>query len=224
MAVERIELGDESLKVFDFSELTYKAKKGHVDRIYLLNDKDVRYGKVHYVEGRGYMLCDQGSCCREFGAPTRRFATWVVQFATERDGKLRKPLSYEIRALVFNDRKWIQLKHIKQEWGLDRDLTVTLDGDETFQNLKFQPCKESVFAIGGDDGKKLRERILEELKDLEKDVSLDLFIGRKRETDETDVDDLEAGSLDDLLSSPSPSGKGDGSGKELRFEDILRDL
>lgn len=157
--VQRAELGDESIKTGDYD--VYKARAKHVDRIGLINPRDIVWGRIHYVEAgqtKGYFVCNtvfdkqngvevpqrMAVCCEKFGLPSKRFAALIIHYGTDASGRLLTPFSYSLKVWRFGEKVFDQLRTQNREMPLEQhDLLVSCQ-DEQFQKISFSACKESL--------------------------------------------------------------------------------
>lgn len=154
----------------------YKGTDGRSDRVGCLADGPfVEW--VHYKEfpkdmgGKGYWKCvsersadgkivKRSGCCDACGDADPRFGIALVQYATKADGDFKKPLSWEVKAWLFNFPKYESLKRIRKTWGslVERDLLITCpEGGEEFQKLTIEHLPEAVWTKSAD----LKKEVLE---------------------------------------------------------------
>ena len=143
---DEIGFDDPSVTVNQFEK--YKGTKGVTDRIAVIFPKRVKRAQVHYQEGLGYVHSTDYSVER-FGAPQARFGTVIVQYKTDKFGKLILPFteqSISVKFLIFGAKKFDLLRKANDEFPLDKhDLQVTCQ-EEKFQQLSFQSCKEAAWS------------------------------------------------------------------------------
>jgi hypothetical protein len=152
---------DDTIKTGDFEY--YKGVKGRIDRIAVLNPKQIAFGRYHYgPEGSqlGSFVClsewtrkggqdvcvKRAICCEKLGDPRKRFAVLVAHFNTNPKGDLVAPLSFVLKAWRISDDKFVQIRSIDAEQPLlQHDLKVECT-DEQYQKMNIFPCREAVFA------------------------------------------------------------------------------
>ena len=123
----------------------YKGVKGRTDRIGFPLPTRVRVADTHYKDK--HILCKKGVCCEKLGPPAKRIGCVVVQYATDRNGKIEQPLRWTIKTWVFSGKKYEELRSINDENPLAKhDLKVTCV-EEQYQQLKFVSCKEAAWAL-----------------------------------------------------------------------------
>jgi hypothetical protein len=148
----------------------YKAKKGIIDRIAILdpNIMDVGRAHGHFVEGQkgqglGYVLCKStykregdfevpenvALCCQQLPEARKRLATFIIRYSVDpKSGMPTKPLDFTLLAWVFSPEKFTDLDTLAQQ-GYDlgaTDLIVNCE-DDNYQKIKFFPAKECVRAM-----------------------------------------------------------------------------
>lgn len=144
-AVEDIDFGDESIS--DDKASKYKGVQGQTDRIGLiLTEKfKLKKAKSHFMFGQ-YVLCKSGLCCELAPKPSEfRIGAVVIQYATTKNGELKKPFSYELKPWVFSEKKFLSLKRVNEEWKLEEHDLKVLCKEAQYQQLEFTACKESLW-------------------------------------------------------------------------------
>jgi len=156
----------------------YKGqKKGQIDRIAVVwrrkgeDGKEIMgkvkfvYANTHYVEGLGYIACDQGYCCERLGASKGRVGTIIVQYATDMKGVVDKSSfkDYVVLPWVFNGDTYDDLKRRNKENPLHiKDLEIKCN-DPKYQNLDIVPSGDCLWQ----KVKGMPEDILKKVRDLE---------------------------------------------------------
>jgi len=153
------DFNDGSVKMFDFEN--YKGVKGRTDRIGILFPEMIAAARTHFVPDGGYVLCQSefkevggndvivrmAPCCEKLREPRKRFAAMIIQYRTDKDGNLLKPLSYDLKVWTFGPDKYIELRSLNAEFPLAaHDLRLTCT-DDNFQKLTIQTCRESVVGV-----------------------------------------------------------------------------
>jgi hypothetical protein len=151
-------LDDDTVSSGDF--VFYKGRKNVVDRIAMLNPKNMKSARSHYQEGKGYFLCHSkfelvggqevcsvpAPCCQQLEESKKRFAALILQYTLGPDGKLINPLSYTFKLWRISDDKFVQLRDIHKEFPLDKhDLTIRCT-EEQYQKLTIQASATSILA------------------------------------------------------------------------------
>lgn len=154
----RTTLEDPSIKAFDIP--AYKGSKGRTDRLGFLAPNDVFVGRIHFIEDTGYIFCHsqfklQGDnevitrmapCC-ERELPRKRIAALVIQYGTNKEGELTRPLRYDLKVWRFSEGVFSHLRSANSEHPLAaHDVKVTCD-DEQYQKYTIVPCKELVWRV-----------------------------------------------------------------------------
>jgi hypothetical protein len=122
----------------------YKGVKGGTDRIGFPLAKRLRVADTHYKDK--HILCKKGVCCEKLGPPTKRIGCVVVQYTTDKNGKIEQPFRWTVKTWVFSGKKYEELRSINEENPLaTHDLKVTCI-EEQYQQLKFVSCKEAAWA------------------------------------------------------------------------------
>lgn len=150
--------GDKSVGGDDFDR--YKGRKGHTDRIAILNPGDVTVAHIHYQEGIGFVICNSeyqkgaasttllkpASCCELLPEATVRIATLILQYHTDSNGQLVQPFGFSRKIWYLSENKFAALGRLNNEFPLDKhDLYITCEDDQ-WQKLQFQPTRESIYA------------------------------------------------------------------------------
>ena len=135
----------------------YKGKENHTDRIgfvWLFKDENGEYemdaekghtprfvkANAHYVQGMGQIKPVGEYTTQKFGPPKMRMGTYIIKYATDRNGKVKTPFSYELMKWEFTGQKWEQLANTNDEFPLiAADIKVTCNGEQ-YQKLSFTPC------------------------------------------------------------------------------------
>lgn len=152
--VQRTSFGDANAAKTD-NIPTYKGKKGITERIAVISAANLIVGRSHFsdVQGVGYVLCRStfkrsgdvevpesiAQCCQMLPEARKRCTTFIIKYATDKNGKPTQPLEFNMMAWVFGPEKFEKLHAIHTEHGLENvDLLVTCE-DEQFQKLTFVP-------------------------------------------------------------------------------------
>jgi len=140
----------------------YKGIIGEKHRIALIWPRPVEgknplpfvKAKAHYTDK--YFLCKDGICCEKLGPPKDRIGCLIIHYkANPKDGVVVRRedakefyCDYVIKPWIFSNTKFEKLKTLHQEWDLkSRDMLVTCEGQEQFQDLTFTPCKEAIWQM-----------------------------------------------------------------------------
>lgn len=152
---------DDTIKTGDFEY--YKGTKGRIDRIAVLNPKQIAFGRYHFGpegSGLGSFVClsewtrkggqdvctKRALCCEKLGDPRKRFAVLIAHFTTDPKGNLQTPLSYVLKVWRISDDKFVQIRSLDVEQPLaEHDLKVECTDDQ-YQKMNIFPCKEAVLA------------------------------------------------------------------------------
>jgi len=153
--VEQIDFSDESIKQYEFE--LYSGKSNQTDRIYIPWAAGVMKTRTHFVErgttkfsvvcrsqyvrrpdGSGEDLVQEAACCKVLGSSAPRFATLIVQYATDRMGQVTLPFTYFKKLWKFGSDKYQQIRNIGRDFPLEQhDLSVFCQPDgETYQKLQ----------------------------------------------------------------------------------------
>lgn len=143
----------DSVRTFDFENEDikggfekYKGKKGEVHRLGIVfTDPKAMFAgsKVHYKER--YFHCKKGKCCEVIGPSKWRVGAVVVQYATDKQGNLRKPFSYDLWPWIFGEVTYNKMKTVNSEFPLvTHDIKISCENEE-YQHLNITPCSESIW-------------------------------------------------------------------------------
>lgn len=145
-------MSDVSTFAFDNEEIRsgmydrYKGTKGTTDRLAIVyQDPKAMFAgvKCHYKDR--YFVCKKGLCCEKLGAPKWRVGAVVVKYATDKQGMIKKPFSYELMPWSFGEQTYVKLKNVNSEFPLaSHDIKVTCTNDE-YQHLDITPCNEVIW-------------------------------------------------------------------------------
>ena len=131
----------------------YKGRKGYTDRLGFPLPSRVRIADTHYKEK--HILCKKGVCCEKLGPPTKRIGCVVVQYASDKNGKLEQPFRWTVKHWIFSGKKYEELRSINEEHQLaTHDLKVTCI-EEQYQQLKFVPCNEAAWSKSDEQKKQI---------------------------------------------------------------------
>lgn len=124
----------------------YKAKKGEIHRLGILytDPKSMFAGaKVHF--NTRFFLCKKGLCCEKCGVAKWRVGSVIIKYATDRQGMVKQPFSYELLPWMFSETNFGKLKSLNADFPLaTHDIKVSCTNDE-YQHLDITPCTESIW-------------------------------------------------------------------------------
>lgn len=129
----------------------FKGVKDFKSRIAVLTSKIVAV-KVHYVQGIGSFLCFDGACCELEGLPKLKYLIPVVQYNTDKSGKITDDKA-ELKVLSLGADGYGALSDAISMSGRainDVDIVVSCS-DDGFQKLTFAvdasvPCSWKKFS------------------------------------------------------------------------------
>lgn len=183
----------------------YKGKKNEVHRgaIVYTDPKAMFAGsKVHFKER--YFLCKKGKCCEVLGPSRWRVGAVLIQYATDKQGNIKKPFAYELFPWVFGEVTYSKLKTVNSEFPLaTHDIKISCENEE-YQHLNITPCNESIWTAK----EELKNQIIEAAKPIwdyvKRSIASDLSVEEINEligsgTGAT-VDPSSSVNLDDVLS------------------------
>ena len=185
----------------------YKAKKGETHRLGIIHtDEQSMFAgsKVHFKDR--YFLCKKNICCEKCGQARWRVGAVVVKYATNRNGDLKKPFSYEIFPWYFSEGVYVKLKSANSEFKLtSHDIKIDCTNDE-YQHISITPCSESIWQ----KKEELKRQIIEEAKPIwdsvKKGVAADLTIEE----------------IKDLIGIPTAGGTDPTT--DVNLDDVLNDV
>lgn len=139
----------------------YKGKKNEVHRnaIVYTDPKAMFVGsKIHFKDR--FFLCKKGKCCEVLGPSKWRVGATLIKYATDRQGNIKKPFSYELYPWIFSEQTYLKLKTVNSEFPLaTHDIKVSCTNDE-YQHLDITPCNESIWTAK----EEIKKVILEQAK------------------------------------------------------------
>ncbi len=169
----------------------YKGKKGETHRIGIIyTDPTALFvgNKIHFKEK--YFICKKGKCCELLGPARYRIGAVIIKYATDKQGALKKPFSYDIYPWLFGEQTYAKLKSANSEFPLTtHDIKITCE-NEDYQNLTPSVCNECVWT----SKEELKKMVLEQARPMWE--SLKRSIGQ----------DLSVEEINDLLGASSPAG------------------
>lgn len=181
---EEIGFDDDSVSSNKFEK--YQGKKGYTDRIgmCLLNPQSgkpiVKKVLSHYIEGAGYVKANDYTIAK-YGEPSLRLGTVIVQYATDKNGKLEQPFRYTTKFFIFSAKKYELLKKANSEFPLEsHDLLVTCTEQE-YQNLSFNSCKEAAWKLKPELKKQVEEAATRLAASLDRQLAQDLTVQQLKE-------------------------------------------
>lgn len=143
------------------SDLDFFSAELRTYRIGIIHIPDMRpciVVPVHYKEN--YFIChttDESNpkeCCEVLGPARPRIGSIIIVYGTDKNGQLREPFTFELKAWLYGADKYEMMKISNQTFPLNsNDLMVTCT-EKTYQRMNIQPAKGSVWQSGGDDFKK----------------------------------------------------------------------
>lgn len=136
----------------------YKGQKGRADRLGFLLPRDLTWGRVHYVQDKGFFICDskfakQGGqevmqhpapCCQKLGAPKKRFAALIVQYGTDARGQLLVPFSFKFMVWRFNEQLFDQMRNVNRDFPLEQYDVMATCTDDQYWKYTITPARESL--------------------------------------------------------------------------------
>lgn len=131
------DIGEIGMKVSRVPIEKYKASASKIDRIGFLTTKVIPV-KMHYIEGKGSIMCFHGKCCEIQGNPSVRYLFPIAVYQTDSEGNVSGgKVSLMMLSAGEDLYKTIQTLHKGSlvNGGIDHvDLLVTCT-DEKFQKL-----------------------------------------------------------------------------------------
>ena len=131
------DIGDIGMRVSRVPIEKYKASASKIDRIGFVWTKVIPI-KMHFIEGKGSIMCFHGKCCELQGSPQVRYLFPIVVYQTDSEGNVSGgKVSLMILSAGEDLYRTIQTLHKGSAafGGLDRvDLLVTCT-DEKYQKL-----------------------------------------------------------------------------------------
>lgn len=170
--------GKKDRKIMSGGDLEfYKGEKNRTDVISLCwffedEEGEVQIGEghtpqflateTHYIQGLGYIK-DNDYLREKLGPPKSKIATFVVQYVTDRRGKLQKPLEFDVKPWRFSEDKYRRLAAIHEQFNLTmHDIQVTCE-DDTYQKLNFTPMPKGAFWLMKDS---IKQEVLQTVRDV----------------------------------------------------------
>ena len=131
------DIGEIGMKVSREPIEKYKASASKIDRIGFITTKVIPV-KIHYIDGKGYIMCFHGKCCELGGNPAVRYLFPIAVYQTDTEGNVcGNKVSLMILSAGEDLYKSIQTLHkgSASVGGIDHvDLLVTCT-DEKYQKL-----------------------------------------------------------------------------------------
>lgn len=142
---------DEPLSAFPkekLEDLKEKLKTGQVAKVETENGVFIRrprffYAKLHWTKETGSFRCFKGVCCREVGLAKPRAATLIVEYVTDREGRIKKPFNYEVKMLSLNDTLYKDIQRINSGFPLLKTDVLLTCTNEQYKTFKAQPMGPS---------------------------------------------------------------------------------
>lgn len=157
--VGTVEITDDSVTASEFD--AYKGRKDVTDRLTILLPKRIQFGRVHYVDEKGYYICLTGfkkqggqeipqapvqACCNRLDMPQQRFSALVVHYDTTPKGQLVEPFGFKLKVWRFGARTFEQIRAANEQWPLDQHDLMVKCTDDKYQRVEMQSCKNSIAA------------------------------------------------------------------------------
>ena len=160
----------------------YKGKKGETHRVAVIyTDPKAMFAgsKVHFKER--FFLCKKGICCDKCGPAKWRVGAVLIKYATDKQGTLKQPFSYELYPWMFSEGVYIKLKNLNQEFPLaSHDIKISCT-NEDYQHLDITPCNEAIWQAK----EELKNKVISEAKSIwdyiKKGIASDLSIEEIRD-------------------------------------------
>lgn len=123
--------------------------------------------EFHYIKGVGYVETSE-YLQNKLGPPKARIGTFLVKYATNRQGDLKEPLGLEVHPWKFSETKYQDLARLHKRFPLTQnDFTITCT-DKQFQKLSFMPAGDAIWQ----KNEKIRNMVLNKVKALEAKLDL----------------------------------------------------
>lgn len=153
--VERSGFSDD-VKTGDFD--AYKGAKNRLDRLGMLIPRDITWARVHYVQDKGFFICESrfkksggqevpehlAHCCQKLGSPKKRFAALIVQYSTDNIGKLLNPFAFTFKVWRFNEMLFDQLRTLNRDFPFESFDVMAKCTDDTYWKYDVTPARESL--------------------------------------------------------------------------------
>ncbi len=129
-------------------ELKEKLKMGQVEEVKTEGGIYIRrprflHAKLHWSQETGSFRCFKGACCKELGLAKPRAATLIVEYVTDREGKIKKPFNYEVKMLSLNDTLYKDVQRVNNGFPLLKTDVLLTCVNEQFKTFKAQPMGPS---------------------------------------------------------------------------------
>jgi hypothetical protein len=151
--VERSGFTDD-VKTGDFD--AYKGTKNRTDRLGMLTPRDITWGRVHYVQDKGFFICDSkfkktggqevpdhlAMCCQRLGSPKKRFVALIAQYATDNIGRLLQPFQFTFKVWRFNEQLFDQLRTLNRDFPFEQYDVMAKCTDDQYWKYEVMPARE----------------------------------------------------------------------------------
>lgn len=157
-----VPITDESISSSEFDY--YKIAKDRADRVTVLLANRIPFGRTHFVEDKGYFICNSqwkkvgdnevivqpaAMCCQRLGTPKPRFSALVIHYHATPKAEFINPFGFDLKIWRFGANVFDILRSVNAQWPLDvHDLKIELEGEEKYQKPRVQPFRESMAAQG----------------------------------------------------------------------------
>jgi hypothetical protein len=124
----------------------YKAKENQIDRVAIVctDSRAMFVGTKVHSKDRDF-LCMKGKCCEILGPSKWCIGTVLIQYATDKQGNLKKPFCFELLPWIFGEATFSNLKTMNSEFPLaSHDIQISCE-NEDYQHLNILPCNESIW-------------------------------------------------------------------------------
>lgn len=146
---------DDEVKTGEYE--SYSGQKGRTDRLAFLTPRKLTWGRTHYIQEKGYFLCDTkfekrggqevpvqlAACCQKLGPPKKRFSALVCHYATAANGALLNPFTFVLKVWRFNEQVFDQIRTINKAFPLETHDIFATCTDETYKKFNIMPLQES---------------------------------------------------------------------------------
>jgi hypothetical protein len=182
---KEVSFGDESLVTKIVPKFRFlQGEKSVKKRILFISQKLIKE-TVHVIEHNGFLKClaDEGGECPACAAGNfkkARYATHVLEYATDANGKPMAPFSASVKAFAFAKGTAEKLQNLHQNMGENfqkLDVVVACENPE-FQLINFTPDVSGKGSFYSQQPDAFRNEFREQIKKQVADIDLSEVIAR----------------------------------------------
>ncbi len=209
MSFKEMGFGDESLIQRVAPKFKYNTgEKSFKKRVLFITEKLVKE-TIHNIPDNGFLKClaEDGPCpaCEAGNYKKARYGTHILQYATDQNGSVLNPFSFQVLAFAFAKGTAEKLQTLHAGMGdqfSKLDVLVSCENTE-FQQLSFMPMMDSKGSAFSQQPEALKIQMREDIK--KQVAAIDLKDVISRVVTPEVMADMLSGKIKTFVSKPNPA-------------------